>query len=817
MELFDEKKLTKWVVILPIASVIITALVFVITGIHNRKTSLEKDTLKRQIKILKANKIEAINKVDSIASFLHNTKELQKEEAQEDVKSMVNLASNIVLNVYLNNQNLPKKEIIEKIKDRLRDIRFWNVTGYFFMYNMLGDCLLLPPTPSLENTNLINLQDAKKKYTIKELIAIAKNQDYGFLDWYWYKPNEKIMKKKIGFVKAFDPLNIFIGTARYEEDITNAIKKRMIQLFEKDQKVFFIYDSHGNSILKNKKDIDAERISHIIKGGKIIPEGYFINHTSSIYFNIYKELNDGTLYVKYLEEFDWIIGVDTYNEEVLNSLYKEKEELEKGFNDLIKNRILFALIIILLVLLVTSFFSNKLKKVLSRYQRNLIKQYRVTLRQQEKLAHNLKHDYLTSLPNRLLLTDRLEQFIKHSQRDKKQVAVMFIDVDKFKTINDSMGHDIGDILLKEVALKLKQSVRETDTVSRFGGDEFVIMIEDIKNIQDVIKVINKIQESFKRKIVLGQTEYDITLSMGVSVFPNDGKSAKNLLKNADIAMYKAKKEGRDQYKFFTNKMDEDIQNQIELEKTLRVAVEKNEFILYYQPIVETKTGKIVGVEALIRWNHPTKGLVFPDEFIEVAEDSNVIIDMGRWIVHECMRQMSEWKSKGYELEKMTINIAIKQLEHPSFVSCMKQKLQETACKAEWIELEIVERFAMKDMKKSIEMLRKIRKANIDISIDDFGTGHSSLAYLKQLPITKLKIDRTFVNNIINSYEDKAIAESILALGSGLRLEVLAEGVETKEQKDFFEKGNCQQMQGYFFSKPLCVEEIEKLLQKGYCG
>jgi diguanylate cyclase (GGDEF)-like protein len=812
---FDETKLTKWVVILPIISVIITALVFLVTGIQTRKTTLEQDTLQKQIKILKANKIEAIKKVDSIASFLNSTELLQKQEVQEDVKNMVNLASSIVKYIYLENQNLSKEEILKKIKSKLRDIRFWDNTGYFFIYDTQGKCILLPTNPSLENTNLLSLQDAKKKYTIQDAINIVKKNSEGFLEWYWYKPNEKIMKKKVGFVKIFKPLDIYIGTARYKEDIIDKVKTRMVKLFEEDKEIFFIYDSKRNSIIKNNKDIKQEGISHIVLGSKIISEGYFINDSVSTSFNIYKKVTDGTLFIRYLKEFDWIIGVDTYNEEILNNLYKERKKLEEGFVEIIKNRILFSLVIILIVLLVTSFFSNKLKKILGLYQKNLMEEHKVTLKHQERLTHNLKHDYLTSLPNRILLTDRLEQFIKHSKRSNKKIAVMFVDIDRFKSINDSLGHDIGDLLLKEIAKRLKKSVRDSDTVARFGGDEFVILVDDVINIHDIIKVIDKVQQAIRKKIIVEKTEHDITLSIGISVFPNDGKSVQTLLKNADMAMYKAKNDGGDKYRFFMPQMNEDIQNQIKLEKALRVAVEKNEFVLYYQPLIEAKSSKIIGVEALIRWNHPIKGLIFPDEFIGIAEQSSVVLELGQWIVYESMRQMKEWKDKGYGLEKMSINIAVKQLEDENFETCMRKNLKETGCQANWIEIEIIERFAMKDIKKSIEILNEIRKMNIDIAIDDFGTGHSSLAYLKQLPITKLKIDRGFVNNILNSFEDKAIAESILALGSGLHLTVLAEGIETKEQRDFFAHGNCQQMQGYLFSKPLCAEEVEKLLQKGY--
>ena len=815
MGILDEKKLTKWVVILPILSVIITALVFVISGIQNKKTNLKNEIKRKQVVLLKKHKRETIHKIDNIASFLQNIKALQISESKNDVKNMVDLAHSIIDHIYKDHKELTKIQMLNRLKNILRDIRFWDNTGYFFVYDTSGKCILLPTQPSLENTNLINLQDAKEKFTIKEHIKIVKEKEEGFSNWFWYKKDEEVMKKKIGFVKMFKPLDIYLGTAKYEEDIINSIKSKMVKQLKGDSSIFFIYDNKSKKIIKNSKQFDEELVSNILIGSKMIPEGYFINNTVGVDFDVFNEVREGTLFVRKLEDFGWTIGVNTYNEKTLTELEKEQKKLEKSFIEIIKNRTFFALIIILGISLITVVFSNKLKKVLRRYQKNLIEQHKVTLKQQERLTHNLKHDYLTSLPNRILLTDRLEQGIKHSYRSKKQIAVMFVDIDKFKSINDSLGHNVGDELLKKVAIRLKKSIRDSDTVARFGGDEFVLVIDDVKNIHDITKVIEKIQSSLENKITIAKTNHTITLSIGISVFPNDGKSVKNLLKNADIAMYKAKNEGGNGYRFFTSTMNEEIQHQIELEKALRTAIENKEFVLHYQPIVETKSKRIIGVEALIRWNHPTKGLIYPDEFIGIAEQSSVIIDMGRWIVDEAMRQMSQWKEKGYELKKMSINIAIKQLEDNNFISCMKNELKKTNCKAEWIEIEIIERFAMKDIKKSIEILNEIRKMNIDIAIDDFGTGHSSLAYLKQLPITKLKIDRAFVNNIINSYEDKAIAESILALGSGLHLNILAEGIETQEQKEFFSYGNCQQMQGYLFSKPLCLEKIEKLLQKGY--
>lgn len=820
MVFFSEKNLTRWIIVLPMIGIIMTATIFVVSGINNRKNTLEKDIHSNQIKLLKKHKQAAQKRVENIVSYLNSSNNMLQKEAREVTKNTVSLAVSMIEKTYISHNDLSKQKILTKVKDRLRDIRFWDGTGYFFIYDLDGNCILLPPKPSLENTNLINLQDAKNKFTIKEHIKIALEKGEGFDDWYWYKPNETVMKKKIGFVKIFEPLGIYIGTARYEEDIVHEIKENMKKNFlnkylQDNEKYFFIYDKKGNSITQKNKTMKMSNISEILQGSMYASDGFFMNHTISAHFEIDKELKSGSSFVTYIPKFEWVIGTNTYRAEVLKDVFLSKNRAEKAFVDLVKNRMVFALIMVFLMLIVSIYFSNKLKSVFKRYKKDLENEHELTLNEQEKLKHSLKHDYLTSLPNRLLLTDRLNQSIKHALRDEKQLAIIFIDVDKFKIINDSLGHDVGDILLKEISKRFKSVMRDSDTVSRFGGDEFVVLVDDVKNIHDIITVISKIQKSFSSVISIRNTSHDVTLSMGISVFPNDGKDVQVLLKNADIAMYKAKTEGGNRYRFFTTQMNEDTQKQIEIEKALHVGIKEKEFVLHYQPLIAVKSGKIIGVEALIRWNHPTRGLLFPDEFIEIAEESNVIIDMGKWLVEESMRQMVEWKTNGYGLEKMSINIAGKQLEHVDFIKCIKDRLKKTKCKPEWIEVEIVERFAMKNVQKSIEILNELRKLNIEIAIDDFGTGYSSLAYLKNLPITKLKIDRVFVKNILNSQEDKAIAESILALGSGLNLKVLAEGIENEKQKEFFTYNGCGQMQGYLFSKPIPAKEIEKLLEKGY--
>ena len=433
-------------------------------------------------------------------------------------------------------------------------------------------------------------------------------------------------------------------------------------------------------------------------------------------------------------------------------------------------------------------------------------------KQKKLLMHQIEHDTLTGLPNRNLLQDRLTQAIKKASRDGKVLGVMFVDVDKFKSVNDSLGHDAGDMLLKTIAARMRGSVRETDTVARLSGDEFIVLLDGCKDASDIFIAIKKLVAAFQEPFLLGNESFKITMSIGVSVYPNDGETASKLLKNADIAMYKAKSKGRNRYVFFDQEMNQETNEHLEVEKSLHKALANDEFVIFYQPQINLQSEKIVGFEALIRWNHPTRGLTAPGYFIHIAEESELIVEIGNWVIKEVMCQIKKWYDMGLNPGKIAINIAGKQLESTSLVAFMIQSLRESGCKPEWIEMEIVERFIMKDTTKSIALLKRFRELGVDISIDDFGTGHSSLAYLKQLPITKLKIDQSFVQNLEESREDRAIARTIIELGRGLGLKVLAEGVETAGQKEFIYSSGCELMQGYLFSKPLSAKEIELLLQ-----
>ena len=822
MSIFSEKNFTRWIVILPVVGIILTAFMLVLLEISQIKSNLDDRFLEVRSNFITLHKEDAKNRVLNMVTYIKSSKDMKEYEVKQEVKEEVDFAISTIKSIYLENLYSSKDEIIAKIRSKLIDIRFWDGTGYFFMYDMEGNCLLLPHSPQLEGTNLLGLQDLKGKFTIKDMISIVKRQGEGFESWWWYKPSEQLMKEKLGYVKSFEQLGIFVGTARYKEDIAaeakNSIERHFLNDFvARNDENILIVGLDGESIVENNNSITKSEALQVRQGMKYAEEGFFLNRMEFSEESLETVLENSILYAYYIADFDWIVGVNIHKKDMIKSVNEIKEKIQDNFNKIVKEKILFSPVIVFFMLLPALVLANRLKKVLKRYKRSLEQKNLETLKQKDILHHSSRHDYLTSLPNRILLNDRLKQAIKQAKRDDKRVAIMFIDIDKFKDINDSIGHDAGDMILKEAALRFRASIRECDTVARFGGDEFVILVDDFKNLHDIVTVINKIQKAFLDPVKISGSSHQVTLSIGVSIFPEDGDTASEILKNADIAMYKAKGEGRDCYRFFTAQMNTDIQKHMQVKKELRSAVENREFVLHYQPLVQAKSGKIQGVEALVRWNHPTKGIIFPDQFIDIAEESSIIIGVGSLILEEAMRQMVQWKAKGYTLNKMAINIAARQLEDRGFIGALKALLEKTSCKPEWIELEIVERYAMKDIDESLVVLNELRKLDVGVALDDFGTGYSSLAYLRKLPITKLKIDRAFVKNIITSYEDRAIAESIIALASGLRLKVLAEGVEEKEERDFLVFGGCDEIQGYLFSKPLPASEVGKLLEKGVCN
>jgi len=441
-----------------------------------------------------------------------------------------------------------------------------------------------------------------------------------------------------------------------------------------------------------------------------------------------------------------------------------------------------------------------------------IGQFMARKQAEENLLYVATHDTLTGLPNRYMFNQRFAHALNNAQRYRKTMALLFLDLDRFKFINDTLGHPFGDRLLQEAAARLRMCLRESDTIARFGGDEFVALIEDFSEPSDVISVAQKILHALRWPFMLQGETCHLTASIGISLYPNDGADFANLLKNADIATYRAKEQGKNNYLFYSGEMNDHLSARIAKETRLQGALERNEFILHYEPKVEINTGRITGMEALIRWQHPDLGLLPPVEFIGHAEDSGLIIPIGAWVLRIACAHNQTLQSRVATPLTVSVNLSARQFEDKHLLREIERALSESSLKPNCLELEITETMVMRDTQSSKKILDGIKSMGIRLAIDDFGTGYSSLASIKRFPFDCIKIDRSFIKDIPQDPDDVAITQAIIAMAHSLRLKVIAEGVETQEQLDFLGEHGCHEFQGYFFRKPQPAEDFSKLLR-----
>lgn len=509
----------------------------------------------------------------------------------------------------------------------------------------------------------------------------------------------------------------------------------------------------------------------------------------------------------------------------------ETDEIHSHF---IKNKINFILFFVILPLIAFTIMFLLLKKYISKpleklrqyayYNNEVPKSF--TIKELEVIRHSMvdtfsrlenekkelylmaRTDSLSGLANRNSLNEFLERLIPISKRNEKEFAFLFLDMDNFKTINDSLGHNIGDELLQNISKKINKILRPTDFVARIGGDEFAIIIQDYKNYVELSSIVDRVQKYISKPWLIQTNPLNISCSIGIALYPKNGTSIVSLMKNADIAMYEAKKLGRNQYHFYTEELNDSVQKIISLTKDMKEALEKNQYELYYQPKVDIKTSKIVGAEALIRWNDPKKGLISPNDFIPLAEENDFIKELGKWIITEAISQYVKWRKENIDIT-IAINISAKQLDEHNFAENLISLLNKHQIKHSKIDIEITEYMFLKQTSQTNSNLQKLHNAGINISLDDFGTGYSSLSYLKKFPINNLKIDKSFLDDY-NSEKGSIFLETIIKMGQMLNMKVIAEGVEDEKQLNYLKEISCDLYQGYYFSKPISAIEFEKL-------
>ena len=570
----------------------------------------------------------------------------------------------------------------------------------------------------------------------------------------------------------------------------------------------FVFDYKGNTLFHiNKYYMTINRWNWERHGVKVIrniilaalknPEGTYIKYLA---YNPGGRPIDKVSYVKVYKPLKIIIGNGVYLDYLNKELLEKQQNQEKLLNRIIKNILVISTILSLIIIAIMYIFSKKIKDIFQNYEKEL-------KNEKQKLFIQANFDNLTHLHNREHFLLELKEALLKLKRKNTKLAVLFVDIDHFKEINDTKGHDIGDKVLQNIALRLKENVRESDVVARFGGDEFVILLEDIDE-DKIVEVAQRILNDIKQPIIIDNLDYYISASIGISIAPDDTEDIHNLIKYADIAMYKSKKEGKDRFNFYNNSMTKEVNNKLTIKHEIHKALKNDEFRLYFQPQID-KNNNLTGMEVLIRWQHPKKGLLTPDKFLPIAIEFGIIDKIDLWVIENSIIQYKKWQKQGFQPGVISCNVTIYQIEKGALDIELAKLLEKYDFDPKNLNLEITEEGIMKNPEKSIIILNKIKQLGININIDDFGTGYSSLTYLKKLPISKLKIDRSFIKDIPNDKDDVIITKTIISLAKNLNLKIIAEGVETQEQKEFVFNNGCENIQGYFYSPPVPTEEFEK--------
>lgn len=722
----------------------------------------------------------------------------------------------------------------------------------FSITSLLGKGVYHPKNPEYEGKSLLHIRDAQHTRVVNEELGMVKISDEGFLSTFW--ENGKSESQQVSFVKVFRPSGWYIKgsididsfTKEIDERIFNHIANR--RFGKNSDGYFFINSFQGDIILSNGKVYDPRPnywdmqdpngLYVIRKNTQIAQSSSKEGFSTYTWENLKGELAPKISFVKAIPGRDLFIGAGVDLKYIDEAVAIQKSILEEQISKQIYWIIgLFALATILVSLLmyylarrmqgITGIFFKTFEKaateqveipadsvVFSEF-RTVAKGANSLIRalksQQKEIYHQASHDYLTGLPNRLLLTDRLEHAILESKRNETKLAVIFMDLDLFKRINDTLGHDAGDEVLKVVATRLGTVVRETDTLARIGGDEFIFVFRLGSKDEMVFDVVERILSIINKPLHIADEVLQLGCSMGVAFYPVDGTSADALTKHADIAMYEAKSQGRNTFRCFNTQMDNKIHNIVHLEREISEGIKAHEFELYYQAKVGVFSARIMGSEALIRWRHPEKGLLFPDAFISVAEESKLIIPLGKWVIENAFHQIKRWEESGLDLTT-AINLSVKQFEDPGFIPHIKETLAKSAINPKSVEFEITESISVKSG-SYMDILKSLRSLGFRLAIDDFGTGYSSLIYLHKLPMNTVKIDREFVAEMTKKQDKMELVKTIIQIAKIMHLEVVAEGVESRDDLKILQDLHCDLYQGYYFSKPVPLGEFNALLSK----
>ncbi|WP_286239455.1 bifunctional diguanylate cyclase/phosphodiesterase [Neptuniibacter halophilus] len=843
--------------LVPVGIVILAALVlvgYIWTASEDRH--LEEDKQRYAEAFLEQQREQLRSEVTRAKALILRKKAQAEEAMRIALKRRVDYAYGVAEGIYQTyHGQRSDQEIKQMIVAALREVRFNQGRGYYFITSLSGLEYLYPPRPEFEGQQVADIFPPAIQALLEEMINIVTASDQGFVEYDWYQPGEDELSRKYSYVKLFKPYGMIIGSGDYLVHFEEQVKAQIFREIAadsfglKEEGYFFINSYQGDLYVTNgeyfagRKNIwevtDARGRKVVQENARLAqsqPEGGFTQYTWEKAEGVEAEKIS---FVLGIDEWQLFIGAGAY----LDTIDQRLDERETLYLSLMQQRnfgtILVLLLAVLAVAVVLIAIGRRLAHNLRMFQNNLersvdtwtrlkgsdihfteFKRLAVSVnsmidglnRQADELRHRAFHDHLTSLPNRLHGSTQLELMISHTLHHQATAALLFIDLDHFKEINDTLGHSAGDELLCQVSERLREAVRDEDIVARLGGDEFTVITGLLNEPEEAGRLAEQLLAAFRQPFRIEGNDYYVTASVGISLFPEDGDSAEILLRNADSAMYEAKREGRNRYCLYTPALTEAVSQRFTITEEMREALDKGQFRIYYQPQYNLFTGELIGAEALLRWFHPERGLIPPDSFIPMAEASGQIVPIGEWVIREVCNRLAQWQEEGIYIPKVAVNIASQQM-NTDLVGVVQEVLQSSGCYPAALELEITESSLIENPQQMSAELTKLKATGISLAIDDFGTGYSSLSYLKQLPINKLKIDRSFILDLEEDENDRAITQAIVAMSQSMHLSVIAEGIESEAQVEFLKSLQCTEGQGFFFSKPLPEDAFVELLKQ----
>ncbi|NVD07726.1 EAL domain-containing protein [Vibrio sp. JPW-9-11-11] len=818
MTTLTDKKLLNLITYAPALIVAFFTLVWVAVAARDQLLSSQQELVSLREEAEQRQYVTLTNRVEYVQQQIAHARAQTEQQLESTIQARIYEAHNIATRLYQSNKHLPEAEVTRLITDALRDIRFNDGRGYFFIYKTDGLNIMHPLLPRVEGTSLWDFKDVRGSYIVREMGEIVKAQGEAFYRWWFVKPDNKNKEfEKIGFGKYFEPYDWFIGTGDYVVDVENDIKKTVLSWLTNlrfgEFGYVFVLDRDGTILSHINSDLLGQNALSVgseanIEGAKALMSANeeFVHYIAPSGPPELRDLSK-TSYVVQDQSWGWSIGAGVYDELSQRFLAQREQTARVEQRQSMQQMAIIGVVTTLFVGIFSIALSRMIAQRFKRFERRINHDFASLQTTKDKLEYLASHDELTGLPNRSQLHQKIAQGIAYSTEHCQQLAVMFVDLDDFKKVNDLYGHTAGDKLLSEIGDKFESFMGPNDFVARFGGDEFIFCFAGLNDIGETQGKVDNIKNVFKRQFVIDGKVLFASCSIGVSMFPNDGDDPEELISKADIVLYKSKARQKGDVLFFDSSINKQVQYDFLLERELRGAIDRGELSIVYQPQVYARSGELYGVEALLRWHNRQLGHVSPLEFITLAEEIGLIGKLGHFVIDRACDEFSHlFPSPDYST-MLSINISPVQLMSEGFTHQLSGIVAKHNIPTHRITLEITENVLISDLPKAGPIISQLKELGFTISLDDFGTGYSSLSYLSSLPLDELKVDRVFVDKMVSSKHSDSLVKAILAIAQSAHMRVVAEGVETEAQKQVLESYGCEVLQGFLIERPISIEQL----------